>query len=187
MTASQADQRFFFTHTVEAMFVKAYPPGDFPGLADTYRALGLDLARPLLPAYEYRVWRACLVAQREAVLPGVEAAEASYRQGERWLEVFFEGTLIGGAMLLALRAIGIRRALDRMSRNFRNANSFGDATFTSTGATTGTLWINDVLSDTPDYIRGILTRGMELVGAGDPRMELLQREGDAATFAVTWR
>jgi uncharacterized protein (TIGR02265 family) len=161
-------------------------PATCPPLADTYRSLGLDLGRPLLPAYEYRIWRACLVAQREAVFPGVAVAEASFRQGVRYMDAYFERTVIGGAMLLALRAIGVRRALERMSRNFRSGNNFGEATFTSTGATSGTLWVNDVFSDSADYVRGMVTRGMQLVGAANANMETQSHDGDAATFAVTW-
>jgi uncharacterized protein (TIGR02265 family) len=186
MTSKAPESRLFWGHTLDAMFVRAFPPAAVPGLVARYRALGLDLERPLLPAYDYAIWRQCLAAQREAVLPGVAPGEGAFQQGARYVAAYFERTLVGGPLLFLLRTIGPRRSFDRMARNFRSANNFSDVRFTVTDASSGELWVNDVFSDSPDYIRGMLIEGMRLAGTPDLKLETLSHEGDAATFRVRW-
>ena len=179
------DQRVFFSHTVSAMFIDAFPPEKYPGLEERYRALGLDVKRKLLPAYEYRVWRACLLAQREVIFPGVPVADAAFQQGARYVDAFFDRTAMGGPLLLVLRLIGTRRCLDRMTRNFRSGNSFSETTFKLLAPNRAELGVNDVFSDSADYLRGIVVQGLARAGS-EVTMQTLRHDGDAADFLVEW-
>lgn len=180
-----ADERVFFSHTVEAMFGEAFPPAHSPGLQERYRQAGLDLGGKLLPAYEYRVWRACLEAQREAVFPSRSLDEASFEQGARYVEAYFARTALGKPLLLLLRAIGPRRAVERMSRNFRSGNNFSEAKVEVVSPTCVRVALNDVFSPSPDFIRGMLTRALALMSV-KATVRTLSHEGDAATFEVSW-
>lgn len=186
MAGTVADQpKVFFSHTFEAQFLEAFPPRDRPGLLERYAALGLDFSKPLLPAYEYAIWRACLVAQREQFLPHLSVDDASREQGARYVQAYFERTLLGKPLLLLLRALGPRRSLERMSSNFRSANNFSDVKVRVLGPHAVELDVNDVFSDSPEYITGVISRGLEMVGT-PLRMKTLSRNGDSATFAVEW-
>lgn len=178
-------ERVFFNHTVAAMFLEAFPPASVPGLVAGYRERGLDVERPLLPAYAVPVWRACLELQRRAVFPDDSLEEASRKQGVRYTDAYLERTLLGGALLAMLRVLGPRRAMERMTRNFRSGNNFSEATFTVTGPDTGTLWLNDIFSASPHYIVGMLEQGLHRMGS---RLTLtpLKHEGDACTFSARW-
>ncbi|MEW6435038.1 MAG: DUF2378 family protein [Myxococcota bacterium] len=177
--------KVFFSHTFEAQFLEAFPPTGRPGLLDRYAALGVDFSKPLLPAYEYAIWRACLVAQREEFLPHLGVDDASREQGARFVQAYFERTLLGKPLLLLLRALGPRRTLERMATNFRSANNFSDVKVRVLGPRAAELGINDVFSDSPEYISGMLGRGLEMVGTAI-RMKTVSRDGDAATFAIEW-
>lgn len=179
------DSRLFFGHTVSAMFVEAFPPAAHAGLVERFASLGLDVKRPLLPAYEYATWRNCIRAQRELALINVSDVDAAWQQGARYVESYFDRTMLGGPLKMLLRAIGTRRTLDRMAQNFRSGNNFSEVKLTMNGERHGTLWVNDIFHDSPEYIRGMMTRGLALTGS-TIRLELQKHEGDSATFEVRW-
>lgn len=177
--------RVFFSHTVSAMFIDAFPPEKYPGLEERYRALGLDVSKKLLPAYDYGVWRACLSAQRELVFPGLAVADAAYQQGARYVDAYFDRTALGGPLLLLLRLLGARRCLERMAHNFRSANNFSETQLKVLTPRSAELRVNDVFSDSADYMRGIVMQGMDRAGSR-LTMKTLRHEGDAADFLVEW-
>lgn len=178
--------RVFFSHTVAAMFVQAFPVAQFPGLEARYRAVGLDLSTKLLPAYSYEIWRACLEAQREVVFPGEPLDRASHQQGAKYVAAYFDGTVIGAPLKGLLRLIGPRRALDRMSRNFKTANNFSEVSLTARGENEGDLLVNDVFSASPHYIVGMLEHGLGLCGM-HVTVSPAERSGDACSFRCAWR
>lgn len=179
------DTRVFFSHTVAAMFLEAFPPSQYPGLTERFRELGLDVEKPLLPAYDYAVWRACLEAQRQFVFPRDSPEAAAREQGARYVAAYFNRTPIGGALLMLLRVIGPRRTLERMTRNFRSANNFSDVSIVPTGPKSATLKVNDVFSAKPEYIVGMLEHGLSLMGA-TMRLRPTNHVGDACEFFATW-
>lgn len=186
MGEPMSDERVFFSHTVPAMFIDAFPPEKYPGLEERYRALGLDVKRKLLPAYEYSVWRACLQAQRELVFPGAPVAEAAFQQGARYVDAYFDRTALGGPLLLVLRLIGVRRTLERMTHNFRSANNFSDTSVTVLSPSSAKLEVNDIFADSPEYMHGILVQGLARAGS-QVTMKTLRHDGDAADFLVEWK
>lgn len=52
------DEKFHWRHTVQAMFVEAFPPAAHRGLAERLAAAGIDVSAPLLPAYGEPVFQA---------------------------------------------------------------------------------------------------------------------------------
>lgn len=177
--------RVFFDHTVAAMFLHAFPPASSNGLAESLRAGGIDPDKPLLPAYDYAIWRDCLERQRTILFPNEPVDEGSRRQGERYVEAYFERTLLGGPLKLLLRAIGPRRTLQRLTLNFRSGNNFSVTSFEARGANEGVIEVNDVFSRSAHYIVGMLEQGLRLIGVAST-VKVLRHEGDAATFSVTW-
>ena len=178
--------RLFFDHTVSAMFIHAFPPAAQVGLTEALRDGGIDVERPLLPAYEYSVWRRCLELQRTRVFPDEPIEVGSRRQGERYVEAYFERTMLGGPLKLLLRALGPRRTLERLALNFRSANTFSETSMKLTGPNAGLIEVNDVFSRSPAYVVGMLEKGLQLIGASGT-VEAVRHEGDAATFSVSWR
>lgn len=167
------------------MFIHAFPPASHPGLAEALREAGIDVSKPLLPAYEYSVWRKCLELQRELVFPTEPLEVSSRRQGERYVEAYFERTMLGGPLKLLLRALGPRRTLERLALNFRSANTFSQTSMKTTGPNRGIIEVNDIFSRSPAYVVGMLEKGLQLIGASGT-VETLRHEGDAATFSVSW-
>lgn len=179
------DARVFFGHTMEAMFVHAVPPRGFPELERRYAQAGFDLSRPALPAYTYDTWRACLRAQREVALAHASDDEAAYLQGAHCAEAYFNRTIIGGPLKTLLRSLGAQKVLERTTRSLRTGNNFSESSFTLSGPREGTLWVNDLLHDSPQYLVGVLTRTMQLLGA-PLEAQPAGVEAEGGRFSVKW-
>lgn len=175
-------ERLFFAHTVEANFLRAFPPT--AAARARYAAAGLDLSRPLLPAYPYDVWRRCLAIQREEYFPGLEPEVAGRRQGARYVASYFE-TMLGRALLALLRLIGPARVLARMSANFRSGNNFSAVSVSFPAERTARLEVNDVFAESPAYVVGMLEEGMRLAGTAID-VRVVETHGDAAVLEVRW-
>jgi uncharacterized protein (TIGR02265 family) len=176
-------ERYFYNAAVEAQFLRAFPATK-PELVAAYGAAGLDVTKPLLPAYEYAVWRRCLTLQREALLPGLSVDAGCEEQGRRYVASYFE-TSIGSALKVLLRVLSTQRILERMSRNFRSNNSFSVVTMTSTGPKSALLDVNDVFAESPLYIKGMLENGFACIGR-EMHLSVKSHEGDAALFEAMW-
>lgn len=176
-------ERYFYTAAMEAQFLKAWP-ATAPGLVDAYRDAGLDVTKPLLPAYDYATWRRCLAAQRAALLPGRTLDAACEEQGRRYVASYFETTM-GAALKVLLRVLSTRRILERMSQNFRSNNSFSVVTMTSTGKTSAELEVNDVFAESPQYLKGLLEHGFACIGR-EMRITVRDHHGDAARLDANW-
>jgi uncharacterized protein (TIGR02265 family) len=110
-----------FTPSVESLFVHGLRLS-FPA-REQLRALGLDLDRPLLPAYPLATWeRAVAVAAGDA-FPQLGRDAAHFELGRRML-AGYDATVIGRAISLAARLAGPRRTLERMAQNTGTANNY---------------------------------------------------------------
>lgn len=179
------DARVFFGHTMEAMFVHAVPPAAFPELAGRYAEVGFDTSRPALPAYTYATWRACLRVQREVAFPNEREDDAAHQQGAHLANAYLHRTILGGPLKTLLRSMGAQKALERGTRNLRTGNNFSELRFSLSGPREGSLWVNDLLHDSPQFLIGALSRGMQLLGAHlDAHLVMVERGG--ALFSVKW-
>ena len=110
-----------FTPSIESLFVHGLRLS-LPA-RESLRALGLDLDRPLLPAYPLATWeRAVQVAARDA-FPQLDVDAAHLQLGRRML-AGYDATLIGKAIGIAARLAGPRRTLERMAHNTGTANNY---------------------------------------------------------------
>lgn len=146
------------------------------------KALGLDLRR-VEPAYPLDVWTNVVRYGAALVTPGAPVEKQMYELGRRFIDGYAE-TLVGQGMLTLLRVLGPKRALERMSRNFRTGNNYTETKLEQTGPTSFFLWFNQVRE--PEFYRGMLMSGIGRAGAEALQVQVVRREGPSATFAITW-
>src|SRR5438128_249385 len=116
-------EKLVFDHAVEAMFLRALKDRLPFAARSRLAGAGLDLAKPLLPAYPLATWMRCLRIAAEEVFEAVPL-EAGLRQlGELLVDAYAE-TAIGRAMFGLARVIGPRRTLTRATQNFRSGNNY---------------------------------------------------------------
>lgn len=113
------DEPVYFATAFEGLYLKGLKGRVDAPLQDALRAEGLDLSRPLLPAYPLAVWQRCIRATADRLYPG-QPLEAAVRElGLTFLRGFLQ-TLIGKAVFTLGRTIGTERTLLRMGHNTRS-------------------------------------------------------------------
>ena len=108
---------------MEGLFVRALKERLTPALIQELRAAGLDVERPLLPAYSRAVVNATIGIVARALYPTVPIEEAWYQIGKQYL-FGTKKTTLGSATLALLRVMGPKRALNRLARTFRTTNNY---------------------------------------------------------------
>jgi uncharacterized protein (TIGR02265 family) len=176
--------RLMFSHAVEALFQRAFRGQVTERCKARLRLAGLDLDRPLLPAYPIAVWIAALEITVSELLPELEREDAYREMGARLLRGYVH-TFMGRANFSLLRLLGPVRALERLSAHLRANNNFQETRLTQLGPSEWELWINTSVSE-PAYYEGLLQAALEEVGVSHPRVGAGVRTDDGCTYRVTW-
>jgi uncharacterized protein (TIGR02265 family) len=179
-------EKLIFAQTFEGLH-RALGPRLSPATLEALRALGVDYSRPLLPAYPKNVFIAVIERLGADLFPALGRDAGVAAVGRAFMDGYGE-TMVGRAMLAALRMLGPRRSLERLSRSFRTANNFSETRLTARGERDFELWCNEVAS--PGWYFGIIARGLELAGAKDVKVVLVdyshENPADGAVFRIRW-
>ncbi len=177
-------ERLHFAQVVEGLWVRALAGRIGPELNRELIAAGLDLTRPLLPAYPAEKISQWVRLTSRSLYPHLDETEAQRRLGGDFFRGFTQ-TLIGKALVAMMKVIGTRRSLERMQRNFRTGTNFIDTRFTSLGKGRAELWMNDV-DGLPAYYAGIVEEGGRATGARDMKTTWEHHADGGCTYQVTW-
>ncbi|HEX8701438.1 MAG TPA: DUF2378 family protein [Myxococcaceae bacterium] len=177
--------KLVFDHTVEGLFLRGLNGQVTPRLKEKLRQAGLDLDRPLLPAYPFEVWKRCIGLAAQELFPEASEPEAWRRLGERLVEGYRE-TVMGSAMFTLLKVLGPRRTLERAQKNFRSGNNYTEVRFTDVSPTVVDVWMNDT-DLVSHFTRGAMQAGMRTSGAPELQVNILHSDGQGTTYRVSWR
>lgn len=148
-----------------------------------FKAIGVDFDHPLLPAYPFETWVKAMDLASQLVMPNAVEKERHLAMGRRMVDSYGE-TLVGKALLTAMRVIGPKRMLERMARNLRTANNYTETKLTIFPNGHHQLWCSRVASTS--FYCGMLQRGVEVAGGKDALVESMAHDKTGATFLVRW-
>jgi|APLak6261678615_1056124.scaffolds.fasta_scaffold01295_3 uncharacterized protein (TIGR02265 family) len=171
-----------FSQAVEGL-LRALGPRLDDAAKDKLKALGLDVRIRLEPAYSLAVWTEVMRYGSTLVAPGRPPGEQMFELGRRFIEGYSE-TIVGKAMLTALKVLGPRRTLERMNRNFRSGNNYTETKLEPKGPTDFTLWFSQVKE--PEFYRGMLEAGVTRAGARNIEVKTIAHDSSGATFSIRW-
>jgi uncharacterized protein (TIGR02265 family) len=129
-------------------------------------------------------WRQMLPLVASELFPNEPLEQGHRKLGAAVLGSFAE-TLVGKALFTTLRVIGVRRGLERMTKNFRVGNNFTDSRLTGGAENDVELWISDV-NAVPEYIRGLMEAACSAAGGKEVSVEVVRFESPAATYRIRW-
>ncbi|MET0404635.1 MAG: DUF2378 family protein [Cystobacter sp.] len=174
-----------FNHTIQGLFSRAFPQGVPAPLKVQLRGAGVELDKPLLPAYPVEAWCQCIALSAPVAFPGDLPSVAWHKLGERMIDGYQE-TMIGRAMFASLRLLGPRRMLQRARRSFRSGNNYTEVEFTDVSDTEMNLWFNETHDVLRHFTAGLVMAGMRMGGAELPKVAILHTDSRGVTFRASW-
>ncbi|MGZ3457532.1 MAG: DUF2378 family protein [Archangium sp.] len=175
-----------FTHTLQGLFSRTFHDGVPAELKVQLRTVGVDLDKPLLPAYPVQTWCRCVELSAPFAFPR-ERREVAWRKlGERMIDGY-QDSMIGSAMFSMLRLLGPRRMLQRAQKNFRTGNNYSEVRITEVSPTAMDLWFNE--SDEPlrHFTVGLVLAGMRVGGAEEPQVNIVDKDAKGFTLRASWK
>ena len=151
-----------FSHTIEVLFRKTLAWLITPSIEARLRAVGVDLSKPLDPAYPMRVLDDAIEVIAVHGMPELAKSDALRRVGELQVESFKQ-TLIGTATFQFLKLLSLQRFLSRMTSSWRQAINFVEATFAPQPDGSLKVRVNDV-GRFPEVIQGVLSAAIKAAG-----------------------
>jgi uncharacterized protein (TIGR02265 family) len=156
-----------------------------PRLRERLRQVGLDLDRPLLPAYPAAQWMHCLHIIVEELYPGRPREEAFRQLAANHVEGYGR-TLVGRALLRLLKLLGPRRTVRQMAQALRSTDNYTEVRLTELGPCGYEMWMNSVL-DAPGYAEALFVGFLRVSGAEEPRATIVRRDEEGTVYLLTWK
>lgn len=178
------EERIIFSHTIEGMFIRGLGDAMTAELRDELKRLGIDLSKPLRPAYPLPVWNAALSATVKMLFPELPEDEAACRLGEQMIAGYNQ-TVVGKALLAMLRLIGPRRTLLRTRKNFRSGNNYSEVEVVELSPTDFRLTFNEP-GMTRWMSQGLVLGGVRFAGAKSPTVDVETYDDETVTYRVKW-
>ncbi|MFY0526976.1 DUF2378 family protein [Archangium gephyra] len=177
-------RRLVFEHTVEGLFRFSLRSRLSSQAWNGLRAVGIDLSKPLLPAYSDETWRRALELTVVDLYPLLPREEGWRRLGQEVVHGMVH-TVLGRAMVGVARLLGPLRSLRRLNNTLRSADNYVESRLTELSPTSCEVWINEVMGQ-PSYYQGIVEACIALAGGQRARARVVAREGTGARLHVEW-
>ena len=182
----EPSQPLVFSHSLQSLLSRAFPSGVPAALKEKLRGMGVELERPLLPAYPKDTWSRCVEHGARYAFPAEPRELGWRRMGERMVEGYQE-TMIGRAMFSTLRLLGPRRMLLRSQKSFRSGNNYTEVRLTDVAPTVLDVWFNETDEVLRQFTLGLVLAGMRSAGAEEPRADITHRDALGVTIRASWK
>ncbi len=181
---TSALEEVVFGNTVDSLFRKGLGERLTPRCKERMREAGIDLDQELQAYYPREVYYACVRIAATEIFGDKDPESALYELGCAFMSGF-EATLLGRALLSAVRMLGPWRMLKKMTQNFRSSNNYLMAESVKTGPGEVEITLNQV-SGAPSYFEGVLAKSMKIAGAKAVEVERVEYDGTRCRFRVRW-
>ncbi|WP_163997723.1 DUF2378 family protein [Pyxidicoccus caerfyrddinensis] len=180
------EQRLVYVQVVEGLLQHGLQGKVSPRLKQRLRQVGVDLDRPLLPAYPVPLWMHCLSVIVEETYPGMPREEAFRRLAETHVQGYGR-TVIGRAVYGVMRLLGPRRLVQRLPQTLHATDNYTEAELVERGPTTYEMKMNSVL-DQPGYVESLFESMLRVGGAESPKVTRIHVDPEApsSTYQLTW-
>ncbi len=150
------------------------------------RELGIDVDRPLLPAYPAELWHRALHLIAQRVHPTMSIAEAYRRMGERTV-YGMEDTLLGRATLAMAKLVGPRRMLLRLPNSAKSGSNFARLEVQELSPTEFLLTSQPYMGYA-EFMQGSVRAAIEICGAPKGTVEIVDhdRRTEQLVLRASW-
>ena len=184
MSRPEPAERLVYASVVEGLLRHGLQDQLTPRLKERLRQIGVDVERPLLPAYPVPVWFHCLRAILDEVYPGVPP-EPAYRDLGARMTAGYGRTLVGRALYMLARLQGPRRMVLRLPQMLGSGDNYTRAELVERAPCHFEMRMNSVV-EAPGYAEGIIEALLRLAGAQGPRVCVLEKGGGSTLYDIRW-
>ncbi len=174
--------KLVYQELVESTFLRALEGRLDAATCERLREAGLDLEKPLQPAYTLETWNRCMAIAAEALFERVDGS-AYFELGRLFAGSYNRG-FMGKAMFRFAGQVGIKRALNR-PRTFERMSNFTQARIRDLGP--NGLEVDLSGGESPaEFTQGSLQSSLEAMGARAVAVLIVDRRREGTTFHLTW-
>jgi uncharacterized protein (TIGR02265 family) len=148
------------------------------------QAVGLDPAKKMLPPYPRELTCKVVLICARGLNPTMREDDALRAFGRRFVQRYAD-SLIGKALLSALRLPGPGKMLVRVATRFRTANNDLETEVTHLRHGAAELWCNDLAYGA--WFEGIIVETLESAGAKEPGVHVMKSDASGTVFANEWK
>jgi uncharacterized protein (TIGR02265 family) len=179
-------EKLVFEQAIEGVFLKGHGSKLTPSLKAALREQGIDLDKPLSPAYPLlMVNEATRVLRRYVYAFEPDDTKAYTQMGEAILDGYLN-TMIGKTLASVMRVIGFRKVIDRLPQNLMSGNNYQVATLKWLGPTEVEVSLAET-SPHPALNLGVLRRAFtRWFPAPGFQIEIAREHPPGATYVLRW-
>jgi uncharacterized protein (TIGR02265 family) len=179
-------ERLVYASVVEGLLRHGLRAGErTPRLTARLRQIGVDVERPLLPAYPVTTWFHCMWAVIEEVYPGLPPEQAFRLLATRHAEGY-GSTVVGRALYVVARMLGPRRMAQRLPDMLASGDNYTHAEVVERGAGDYEMKMNSEVH-APGYAESLIEALLRLSGAHSPQVQVLSRGNGSTLYALRWQ
>lgn len=149
-----------------------------------FEELGIPMRGKIQPTYPRDVWMRVSLYAGQLLNPTLSPEAQRVALGRRFVRGYTE-TIVGRALLTAMRVIGPKRALLRMERSFRTGNNYSRVTFRETPSG---IELDVLGAPYPEWYEGMVRESLEITGAKEIELTRLKYEPpEVTTYRVAFK
>lgn len=172
---------------MEGLFIKGLKGKLSRELIEQLKLRGLDLDKPLLPAYPRTVVTDVVLHTARSLYPDLSESDAMYQVGKH-VTPGQANTILGAATLKVLRLVGPHRTIERLARTFRTTNNYMTVTLTRASTSSYELELTPS-NEYPSYMQAVIEDMLALTGAKDVEVKVLLHDTarELCRYGISWR
>jgi uncharacterized protein (TIGR02265 family) len=178
----KTEDKLVWGHTVEGL-IRCGKPRSTPKWVERMRGAGLDLEKPVAAVYTRDQWSQFLKITADELFEGPMELRLE-EMGSAFIDEYAK-TFLGRAVAAVISVIGMKRAIERMTKSLRSGNNYSETKATFTGPRRAEFWLNDSLG-MPSYICGALAAVLRRTGTESVRVTTLSTNGMEVILEITW-
>lgn len=173
-----------YATTVEALLVRAHGARLTPELRERLAREGLDLARPLKPAYSASLFTRCTALVGQALYPTLGREEVFEQMGRDTVRGF-QAMPVGQDVVALGRMLGVRPMLERLGDHLAVGNNFVRTRLTELGPTSVELRV-DAAETEHAFVRGLLLAMLPLFDVPDASVDTRYEGPAVSVHRIRW-
>ena len=126
-----------------------------------FEALGIPMRGKPSPTYPRDAWMRVALYAGELLNPSLKPEAQRVALGRRFVRGYMD-TIVGKALVAAMRVLGPKRALMRLEKSFRTGNNYSRCVFRETPEA---IELDILNAPYPEWYEGMVLESLEVTGA----------------------